>query len=335
MANIRDVARRAGVSPATVSRIINADDGFSVTEETRRRVWAAINALGYLPVRRSRNTSKAAPVIGTILNITVEGLGDPSFLAILEGAQAELSRCGASITRFQASSDGLSALEGMDSLPLDGFLMMHELSAADVSRLRRAARHIVAIDSHLDTLDSIGYDHYAAGKGAAEHLLAQGYRHFALLYGSMEKEPNLFEEQCLTAFVHTVQNGGGLIVPDGVIRIGHYAQADCRAAVQRLLARDDRPDALFLTSDLMAVTAVEAALAGGIRVGPQLGVMGLSGSPVCEHTTPTLTTMALPLLDMGACAASLLLARIGSPVSPPQHILLPATLIARGSTCRE
>ena len=70
MANIRDVARRAGVSPATVSRIINADDGFSVTEETRRRVWTAINALGYLPLKRSRHASKAAPVIGTILNIT-------------------------------------------------------------------------------------------------------------------------------------------------------------------------------------------------------------------------------------------------------------------------
>ncbi len=334
MANIRDVARRAGVSPATVSRIINADDGFSVTEETRRRVWTAINALGYLPLKRSRHASKAAPVIGTILNITVEGLGDPSFLAILEGAQAELSKCGASITRFQAANDALAALEGMDCPPLDGFLMMHELSGDDAVLLGRAARHIVAIDSHLDTLDSVGYDHYAVGKRAAEHLLAQGYRRFAFLYGSMGEKPNLFEEQCLTAFLHTVQSGGGLVVPDGVVRIGRFAQADCRAAVLRLLAREDRPDALFLTSDLMAVTAMEAALSAGLCVGQQLGVMGLSGSAVCEHTAPPLTTMALPLFDMGAYAASLLLARIGNLASPPVHVLLPAVLTARASTRR-
>ena len=338
MANIRDVATRAGVSATTVSRILNGDKGFAVQEKTRNRVWEAINELGYRPANRKPQVKEAAPpaagvyAIGSVLNITVEGIGDPSFLSILQGIEDALKQNGQALTFFRVAND----IDLPDAIaripnPLNGFIAMHSLLNEDYSRLANLVEHIVGIDAHIEGLDSVGYDHYQVGALAAEHLLAQGYRSFGFFYGD-DEDP--LQEQTLVSFRHAVTAAGGSLRPEHTVLIDNWKQSICYQKTVEMLSSPNRPRAIYYASDLMAVTAIGAVHSLRLSIPDDVAIMGISNNAMTAYTSPPLTTIDLPLTDMGKVAVGLLLSRIQGNPSPTQRIHLPVRLIPRASTLR-
>lgn len=340
MANIRDVAARAGVSAATVSRILNGDKGFAVKEDTRDRVWQAINDLGYMPTQHKAKAKKQADApageyaIGSVLNITVEGIGDPSFLSILQGIERGLKRHGQALTYFKVAS-GLDISAAISEIPpkLNGFIAMHNLLADDYQHLRNAADHLVGIDNGKEDMDDVGYDHYEVGTLAANHLLEQGYRSLGFVYGSESADgPDAFLQQSLMAFRHAVDSAGGTLRPEHVVMVPNWKQSICFDKTVEMLTSATPPRAIYYASDLMAVTAIGAVQSLGLSIPGDVALMGISNNAMTAFTTPPLTTIDLPLAAMGEVAADLLMARIGGSATPTQRILLPVRLIARAST---
>ncbi len=338
MANIRDVATRAGVSATTVSRILNGDKGFAVQEKTRNRVWEAINELGYLPANRKPQIKEAAPpapgvyAIGSVLNITVEGIGDPSFLSILQGIEEALKQNGQALTFFRVAN-GIDLPDAIARIPnpLNGFIAMHSLLSEDYSRLANLVEHIVGIDAHIEGLDSVGYDHYQVGALAAEHLLAQGYRSFGFFYGDGD-DP--LQEQTLVSFKHAVTAAGGSLRPEHTVLIDNWKQSICYQKTVEMLSSPNRPRAIYYASDLMSVTAIGAVQSLRLSIPNDVAIMGTSNNAMSAYTSPPLTTIDLPLTDMGKVAVGLLLSRIQGNTSPTQRIHLPVRLIPRASTLR-
>lgn len=336
MVSIRTVAERAGVSATTVSRIFNGDKGFKVKEETRNRVWEAINDLGYNPAARQTKTlpKKAASDlgyhIGTILNITIEGMCDPSFLNILRGIEDELKNIDQTLDYFRVARDqDLTAT--IDRIPdrLDGFIAMHGMSDDDLSRLRKRADHIVAVDAHLVDIDTVGYDHFEVGALAANHLLDQGYRSFGYIYGT---DNTHLHERKLIAFQHRIESSGGVMLPEHIVEIPSWQQSLCYQATIDILSSPKPPRALCIASDILANTALDAIKSLNLSVPNDVAVMGISNNGISLNSRPSLTTIDLSLTDMGKIATKLLVSRIKGDLSPVKMVCLPVRVIKRDST---
>ena len=183
MSSIRDVAKRAGVSPATVSRILNNNQVYKTSPETRERVLKAVTALDYKPlVHRVRNASPAAGGqemrAGCLLASTRGKYSDPFYLDILDSFEKEFERLGGSVpfVRTEQDLDKPEIFRSLLDLRLDGLIMMRPLSDVLFTQLRQAIPHIVGIDTGHMPIDNIEYDHLRVSRMAVEYLYAKGYR---------------------------------------------------------------------------------------------------------------------------------------------------------------
>ncbi len=336
MPTLSDVAKRAGVSQSTVSRIVSGDISFSTKDETRELVWQAVNELGYVPSRKAgRNLQKhaenSAISIGSILNITIEKLTDPSFLMVLHGLERRLPKYGASLSFFKVANEIGSVLRTMPSVHLDGFITMHNISTEDLNILRTHAANIVSIGGSNPDYDSVEYDYYEIGTMAAEYLLSLGHRRFGYVYGSETEQIDTNQERALVAFQYHVHKAGGELSEDLIKSVRNWKHSACYHATIELMKRSPRPTAVFVASDLMAMTAISAITHMGLRIPQDVSLMGIANNEFTEYSNPPLTTIEVPFADIGSVAADMLIERIQGLDAPPRRVLLPLKLKVRAS----
>ena len=227
MSTIREVAKAAGVSPATVSHVLNGNTNFSTKPETREKVWKAVNDLQYIPVSTcsKKNEKEKSWNIGTVLYITVEKMSDPSFLAILQGIEFQLKKYNSSISSFRVSHEIDEVIQSMADQQIDGFICMQPLEPHHIGKLKNICKHVVMIDGYLPNCDSVSYDHYGIGEMAAQHFLSLGHHRFAFMCGQDFNEPDPFQEQTLNAFRYTIQKAGGVLSEEHILRIPKWRQS--------------------------------------------------------------------------------------------------------------
>lgn len=335
-ATIRDVAKRARVSHQTVSRVINGND--SVSAGTKERVARAIAELQYVPsaVARSLSSSRTHT-----LGMVTTDVSDHFFAEAVAGAEAAARKRGYFLIIGSiepgAEDDERTYLRLMLERRVEGLIIaVPRLRLADDDLLADAATRlptvVVASDIELPGADHVDIDNRQGGVEATEYLIAQGHRRIATITGPLDwPSARARLDGYRDALRRTADAGEPLVEPclDWGLESG-------RRAAERLIAGARRPTAIFAQSDLLAMGAMSALRAHGLRVPEDVSMIGFDDIPVAQVFDPPLTTLRQPMREVGELAARLVLeppdgARRGRAA---RHHVLRAPLVVRGSVTR-
>jgi DNA-binding LacI/PurR family transcriptional regulator len=319
---IRDVASEAGVSISTVSLALNSPS--RVGEATRRRVLAAVDALGFVP--KADAVARARRGVGRI-GVLAPYSSYPSVARRLTGVLRAAANRPAEIVVFDQPSAARSPSPLLGSLPvtgrLDGLIVVSlPLEDAIARRLLRLAT--VLVDVRHPGFDSVHTDDAAGGRLVAAHLLARGHRRFGFLGEAQESDLYVSPSQRRLAGFRAALGSYPLDV-----RLAGHGVVSAVAAVRELLAGADRPTAVFAADDTLAAGVMRAAHSLGLAVPEDLAVVGFDDGELAEALG--LTTVRQPLEESGRAAAELLFRRLDGP-SAPRSIALGLELVARGSS---
>ncbi|MFF8841422.1 LacI family DNA-binding transcriptional regulator [Streptomyces sp. NPDC015127] len=326
MAGIKDVAAAAGLSVATVSRALNNHP--SVSPEARARVLAAVDALGYRPnaVARSLRTDQTRT-----LGLVISDVLNPYFTELARFVEEEARALGYSV--IIGNADERPELQDHHVRTLldrriDGLLV----SPADGrSPLTLDAAHgstpMVFLDRWLPGVDVpvVRADGRAAIRDLVAHLHGLGHRRLAIIAGPAATTTG---RERVEAFRDALREHG-LPLPDDRIGQGDFQAASGRRATERFLDLPERPDVVFAADNLMALGALDAIRARGLRVPEDIGLAAFDDIPWFVHTDPPLTAIAQPTAELARAAVRALTDLIEG--RPPQSVTLPARLVVRRS----
>jgi LacI family transcriptional regulator len=327
---MRDVARHAGVSTATVSHVINHTR--PVSDELRERVHTSMELLGYQRNAIARALrSRQSHTIGVI----VPDSSNPFFAEVAKGIEEGVLEQEYSLILCDSNNDlgrVLLHTKNLSAKQVDGII--YATSGEDFESIRSLLGDTVAVVAFdLDTpgfaADAVLWDNFRAGQTATQHLVDLGHRRIACITGpsrqSLRRERELGYRQVLT--------NAGIPVDDSLVREGDFQpMSGYRHALSLLQHPEDRPSAIFACNDLMAMGVLRAAHELGVIVPDDLSVIGFDGIYLTSFTTPTLSTIRLPRFDMGRQAAHLLLQRIRDTHKPAEKRIFEFELVAREST---
>ena len=336
MVNIRDVAKLAGVSPATVSRVLNNDQTYKITNETKQNVFRAVTELGYKPLikRNSRTESSVTGQrfsVGCLLATTRGKYKDPYYLSILSGIEEETERQGGviSLIHTEQELEDPEILKRTLDAGLDGLIMMRPLEESLFSRLCSRIPHIVGIDTGHMPIDNIEYDHFRVSRMAVEYLYQKGYREIGFIGGGAGNQP-MRRSRRYRSYLETMRELELDIRPEWILDC-QWDDQICMELVEKTAAGAGLPRAIYASSDLMAMAALRALYRLGFRVPDQVAVIGMTDIEMSQYANPPLTTIHVPVEEMGRTCAKVLAERIHGDESLPKRIILPSELVPRDS----
>lgn len=339
---LSDVAQRAGVSPMTVSNVINGKAG--VRPATRQRVLDAIQATGYRvnPMARALAGGR-----NRVISVFTPQLNRPYASEVVQGAALAAERLNHDLVVMMLVEHNVSDLSMMTRLSSGALL----IQPSREGRWRRTdlPPHVVSVDGPGDRQLSV--DNYGGARLAMAHLLALGHRRIGFISGLAAEsggalgpalgqaapgplDPATLDRDDAVERLRGYRDSlaaAGLSVPEAYIQHGNYGKASGEQAAQLLLALPQPPSALFVSGDAMALGAVHAAQDLGLEVPRDLSVVGFDDLPIAAASRPGLTTVRQPLQRMGEVAVQLLVG-LAEGRNPPLPAPFPTELVQREST---
>ncbi|MFJ5775288.1 LacI family DNA-binding transcriptional regulator [Streptomyces sp. NPDC093094] len=326
---IADVARMAGVSKTTVSRVLNT--GAEVDRSTAARVREVIDRLGYVPssgaVGLARGQSRTVGML--VPSLTWPWMGE-----VVQGVVDTVEAAGYGLLLFTCNR-GVDSVERFTSQvsagAFDGLLVVEPENTLDMlTALHRRGLPVVLIDDRgrHPEFPYVTAANHEGGASAARHLLAVG-RHRPLVLAGPLRFGCVRDR--LDGFRTVYAEHGHPLDPALVVE-SDFTEGDAGAAVHRLLGEGRAFDAVFAHNDLAAVGAMAALRAAGLRVPEDVAVVGFDDIPMARLTQPSLTTVRQPMRQMGETAARMLLARLAGERSGDPHAVLETTVVVRRST---
>jgi LacI family transcriptional regulator len=326
---MRDVARRAGVSTATVSRVIS-NNGY-VSAETRRRVDRAIKDLAYVPnaLARGLKTQRSG-----IVALLIPEIVNSFYTTVCRGAEDVANAAGFQVLVGNTDEDVAKErayVELMTSSQVDGFIVAcagH--SARSLRPLTTLQIPTVLIDRKVDGFagDIVHGDNVAGMIQLTHHLIALGHRRIAFVNGNLETSVARDRE---TGFRHALIEAG-IAVAEDLISAGTWFIDDAETRVSTLLDRRRSLSAIVAANNFMAIGALRALRRRGIQVPETVAIVCYDDIEVAAEIDPFLTVMAQPAYTMGTLAMQLLLERIGGKYNgPPRQVVLAPRLLVRRS----
>jgi DNA-binding LacI/PurR family transcriptional regulator len=323
---IEDVAQRAGVSTATVSRVLSGKP--YVSEDLKVRVLTAAQELDYRPSRVARSLREQR---SRIIGLIISDIQNPFFTAIVRAVEDGAHASGHAVFLCNTDED-----EAKETLYIDLMLAEHVAGVILSSTTGRnpAYNHLiqagipaVAIDRRVYNVpfDTVLVDNIGATRRAVEHLIAQGHRRIAAIVGHLTSSTG---EERLRGYTDALI-AHKIPVSDALIRIGTPRAPVGYAAMNELLALSDPPTAVFTGNNLLTAGALRALFDVGLRVPEDFAVAAFDDMEWAIFIQPALTMVAQPTYEIGRIAVELLQQRIDDPRRPPQEIILPAQVIAR------
>ncbi|MGC4028602.1 MAG: LacI family DNA-binding transcriptional regulator [Steroidobacteraceae bacterium] len=330
MPTIRDVAARARVSTATVSRVLSNPE--IVSEETRRNVMKAIEALGYSPNAAAKilRTSATRKIL-----VTVPDIANPFFSLIIQGIEEAAQREGYAVLLGDTHHDpGTEDRYGSMLLQreADGLIFLGHRLPGNLRSLmsdRTAFPPIVngCEYSPLLKVPSAHIDNALAAQQVMDHLYRLGHRRIGVITGPLASPLGRDRLKGVMARARTEKATKHLIVVDGDFTI-----ASGIAGAAQLIAHPKRPTAVFCFNDEMAIGVLEYARRVGRAVPESLSVVGFDDIRFARYTQPALTTISQPMLDIGRETVRLLLGVLRGSIAEPVSVTLPHQLEIRAST---
>ncbi len=325
---IRDIAREAGVSTATVSRALRGLP--NVDPLTRERVRQVAERLDYVvSPAASRLASGRAGSIAVITPYIARWY----FARVLSGIESVLQ---ASDLDLLLSSIG-DPSEAHRVPPhrklrrrVDGFLVISLSTDTDgVSEIFESDVPVALIDTVREGCWSVGIDDISGARMAVQHLINHGHERIGIISGRPMPTPFRPEEDRFIGYRDTMVEAGLRVDPD-LEACGHFTTEGGERAMTTLLARPNPPTAVFAMSDEMAFGALRALRAHGLEPGRDVSVVGFDGHEMAEHLD--LTTIVQPVEEIGERAARALLDALDTPTRDPEQVVLPLSMVVRGST---
>ena len=328
MTTIQEVARHAGVSAATVSRVLNNHG--TVNPELVRRVRAAVEALAYQRNAVARNLRRSQTSLWAVI---VPDVANPFFTAMVRGLEDVAQQRGCSVVlcnsdeslEKEADYIAVAAAERMA-----GVVICAASTGTDVTPLLDLGIPVVAVDRKLrDTpVDTVLADNHRGAEAATEHLVDMGYQRIACITGPAQ---TMTASERLKGYRRALRRRGRDVLP-GLIRHADFRERGGYDAMRSLLADSSAVDAVFVTNNLMTVGALKYLVTHGIRVPRNIGMVGFDEIPWADLVRPSLSTVAQPTYDMGRIAGQLLAAHSATPDKRPETVILRTSLNIRASS---
>ncbi len=328
MATISDVAAKAGVSTATVSRALNGKS--TVDPELAARVLSAAQELGYQPNGPARNLRRQE---AAVLALIISDVENPFFTAIARGVEDVAHTVGYSVVLCNSDEDAEKErryVEVAIQERVAGVIVSPTSTAAGIEPLAQRGTPLVAVDRPLPGRDTVLVDTRLAAREATEHLIAQGYERIACITGPAGVRT---ADDRLAGYRDALKAGRQRSSPRLVRRTEFKAAGALKAAAD-LFDQPEPPDALLVANSAMAIGVLEALHHQSLRAGRDVGVVAFDDVPWAGLVDPPMTVVAQPAYEIGTVAAQLLLARIADNSRAPTTTTLGARLIERRSSHR-
>ena len=330
MVTIKDIANDCGVSPASVSRILNNDNTLKVTEETRKKVFETASRLGY--VKRNRSKSKAAFKLGILQWFSAQQeLEDEYYLKVRKGVEDFCVKNSIQIARAYRTD-----LDYKDTLrDCNGLVCVGKFAREDASDLVEFNNNIVFLDmkSEHPEVTTLTVDLYTATKEALEYLKSLGHKKIAYLGGIEYASGSevVTDDRRLAYVLFMRQNQ---IPYEDLIKEDEYTTSSGYKMMNEMLEGNIIPTAVYAASDAIAIGAIKAIKEKGLRVPEDISIIGFNDNDMSEFTEPPLTTMHAPSYDMGQHGANLVYVAGNLDIKTPLKVMIPCTMVKR-SSCAE
>ncbi|HTJ35014.1 MAG TPA: LacI family DNA-binding transcriptional regulator [Dactylosporangium sp.] len=316
MSTIYEVARLAGVSPATVSRVMN---GMNVSPERSKRVREAAEALSFRPSRTARTLRRQN---SEVIALVIPDIENPFFTSLARGVEDVAQAAGYSVVLCNTDEDHDKEARYLDiaiGANMAGVILAAAGDHSDVSELIERGRPVVAVDRgpHGFDIDAVTVDNRAGGRAATKALLEAGHRRIACITGPQDVETATGRadgwSDALTA--------AGVPVDPSLLRYANFRVDGGEQAMAELLELPEPPDAVFVANNLMSVGALQVLAERGI-LPPRTGLAIFGDLPFVPLVPLPITVVHLPARLIGTTAANLLLERINGDNQPARTIVL-------------
>lgn len=330
-ARIEDVARQAGVSTATVSRVISGKP--YVSEAVRQRVLETIAKLDYRPSRVARSLRVQR---SSIIGLIISDIQNPFFTSVVRAVEDVAQQRGYSVILCNSDEDvekELTYIELMLAEQVSGMIVSPTASSNEVyQRLVELHVPVVAIDRRVEgvPMDMVVGDNVKAACAVVSHLIENGYRRIGAVLGTPDASTGAERYQ---GYVEALARHGLPLLPE-LVRSGPPRNQNGYELTLELLAQTPPPDAIFTGNNLLTIGALRAIYERNLRIPDDIAVAGFDEMDWMFLVKPALTVVMQPTYEMGRRAAELLLERIANPERPPQAVVLQPTIKVRESSRR-
>lgn len=327
---IYDVAITAGVSPATVSRVLN--EPFKVNDEKRKKVLEAIEALQFVPkadaVANARQSYKKIGIIAPFFT-------QPSFMQRLRGIASVLSGHHYELVVYAIEScEELNAYIDMlvTNNRVDGLIVLClKLTDESAHKLRKSGLPVCFVEIEMDGFDSVIVKNSEGGEMAAKHLYECGYRNPGFLGEQSKREYAVPATELRLAGFSSFFEKKMISVDANNIWMGEFTEEKLDEGINALLGQEKKPDCVFASSDLIAIRLIKNAAKYNIHIPKDMAVIGFDNLDIAEFTS--LTTVCQNLDESGKIAAELIIERIRNKNRSPRSIVMQLSVKKRDTVC--
>ncbi len=332
-ANIKDVAKQAGVSPSTVSRVIA--NSTRISEGTRQRVRTVMKELNYHPNAIARSLVKqSAQAIGLLIPSTIDQFfSNPFFPEVLRGITQVAQNAGYDLF-LSTALHGLNDIERLEHMvrgkQVDGVILL-TARISDPLLVVLTENHIPAVligrPAVPTTISWVNNDNRQAAYDATNHLLRLGHKRIGFIGGASDLVVTMDR---LSGYASALEDAGisfdpRLVISEDFLEEGGYT------GMMRLLAIPERPGAVIASDDVLAFGAMRAAGELGYLIPDDLAIVGFNDIPLAKLSNPPLTTMNVHIFELGQQSAQMLLAQMKQPDADPRQHLVSHDLVIRRS----
>ncbi|HYM50490.1 MAG TPA: LacI family DNA-binding transcriptional regulator [Candidatus Limnocylindrales bacterium] len=328
---LKELAERAQVHPSTVSRVANNDPGLRVSPATRARIEALLRETEYRPNGVARGLKMRQSFV---LAVVIPDVTNPFFAALFRGIEDGAAPRGYNV--LLCNTDGSperqrSHLQSLHARRVDGIILASTyLKDPSVRWLRRERLPYALVNRYSDEAEDpfVGSDDLLGGRLATEHLLSLGHRRIAHLCGQAAVSTGVLRRR---GYLAAMAAAGIDADPRLIVESGFTEEGGIRAT-ERLLAQPEPPSAIFAVTDMTAVGACTTIRRWGLRIPEDVAIVGYNDIPLSSRLLPGLTTVRVPIHEVGTVAATLLIEQIEGRVASRRRVVFNPELVVRGST---
>lgn len=324
--SIQKIARLAGVSVATVSRVLNNSD--TVKASNRERVLQAIRESNYQPnlLARQLRTARSQMIL-----VMVSNIANPFCAEVVKGIEEQAEKNGYRILLCHSGSDVERSKSGLTLLSgkiVDGIITMDAFSRlTELAALIGDAPWVQCAEyADSGSVSCVGINDVDAAQSVVNHLAEGGRQRIALINHDLSYKYARLRERGYKAAIYANK-----LTYQTVEYASELSSAAGKAAMEQLLAQETRPDAVFAVSDTLAAGAMRAIAQAGLRIPEDIAVVGFDGTELAEMVSPQLTTIEQPSREIGRRAVELLLNRIDNPDGAAERVMMDWRYISRAS----
>lgn len=326
---IYDVAREAGVSMATVSRVVNNNP--NVKPQTRKKVYEAIERLGYRPNAVARGlASKKTTTVGVV----IPDIANANFAEVARGIEDIANMYHYNIILCNADKRKDKEIRVINTLlekQVDGLLFMGGIVTDEHIQAFNTSNVPIVLCATTDekgTMPSVDIDHETAAYDAVRKLLAEGHVRIAMISGTLQDPANGYARY--QGYKRALEESG-IALDEALVRIGNYRYESGIEAAQYFVGLSERPTAIFAATDEMAIGAIHGIQDAGLAVPGDISVIGVDNIRMASMVRPLLTTVAQPMYDIGAVSMRLLTKLMKKENVEQARVTLQHELIVRNS----